>query len=42
MISWWPFPNFGAQCIIDSGMGDPMGYVDTDLNPEGPELTTST
>ncbi len=23
-------PNFGAQCIIDSGMGDPMGYVDTD------------
>ncbi len=25
-------PNFGAQCIIDSGMGDPMGYVDTDHN----------
>jgi sulfide:quinone oxidoreductase len=25
-------PNFGAQCIIDSGMGDPMGYVDTDIN----------
>lgn len=23
-------PNFGAQCIIDSQMGDPMGYVDTD------------
>ena len=23
-------PNFGAQCIIDSGMGDPMGYVETD------------
>lgn len=23
-------PNFGAQCIIDSSMGDPMGYVDTD------------
>jgi sulfide:quinone oxidoreductase len=23
-------PNFGAQIIIDSGMGDPMGYVDTD------------
>jgi sulfide:quinone oxidoreductase len=23
-------PNFGAQCIIDSGLGDPMGYVDTD------------
>jgi sulfide:quinone oxidoreductase len=23
-------PNFGAQCIIDSDMGDPMGYVDTD------------
>jgi sulfide:quinone oxidoreductase len=23
-------PNFGAQPIIDSGMGDPMGYVDTD------------
>jgi sulfide:quinone oxidoreductase len=23
-------PNFGAQCIIDSGMGDPMGYMDTD------------
>ncbi len=23
-------PNFGAQCIIDSNMGDPMGYVDTD------------
>jgi len=23
-------PNFGAQCIIDSRMGDPMGYVDTD------------
>jgi sulfide:quinone oxidoreductase len=25
-------PNFGAQCIIDSNMGDPMGYVDTDHN----------
>ncbi len=25
-------PNFGAKCIIDSGMGDPMGYVDTDHN----------
>jgi sulfide:quinone oxidoreductase len=25
-------PNFGAQCIINSGMGDPMGYVDTDHN----------
>jgi len=25
-------PNFGAQSIIDSGMGDPMGYVDTDHN----------
>jgi len=25
-------PNFGAQCIIDSGLGDPMGYVDTDHN----------
>jgi sulfide:quinone oxidoreductase len=25
-------PNFGAQCIIDSGMGDAMGYVDTDHN----------
>ncbi len=25
-------PNFGAQPIIDSGMGDPMGYVDTDHN----------
>ena len=25
-------PNFGAQCIIDSDMGDPMGYVDTDHN----------
>ena len=24
-------PNFGAQCIIDSGMGDPMGYVETDI-----------
>jgi sulfide:quinone oxidoreductase len=23
-------PNFGQQCIIDSGMGDAMGYVDTD------------
>jgi len=23
-------PNFGAQCIRDSEMGDPMGYVDTD------------
>ncbi len=23
-------PNFGAQCIIDSAMGDPMGYMDTD------------
>jgi len=25
-------PNFGAQCIRDSNMGDPMGYVDTDHN----------
>lgn len=25
-------PNFGAQCIIESGMGDPMGYMDTDHN----------
>jgi sulfide:quinone oxidoreductase len=25
-------PNFGSQVIIDSGMGDPMGYVDTDHN----------
>ena len=25
-------PNFGAQIIIDSGMGNPMGYVDTDHN----------
>jgi sulfide:quinone oxidoreductase len=25
-------PNFGAQVIIDSDMGDPMGYVDTDHN----------
>lgn len=25
-------PNFGAQCIMDSAMGDPMGYVDTDHN----------
>lgn len=25
-------PNFGAQYIIDSDMGDPMGYVDTDHN----------
>jgi sulfide:quinone oxidoreductase len=25
-------PNFGAQVIIDSGMGDPMGYVETDHN----------
>lgn len=23
-------PNFGAQCLIDSDMGDPMGYVETD------------
>ncbi len=23
-------PNFGAQFIIDSDLGDPMGYVDTD------------
>jgi sulfide:quinone oxidoreductase len=23
-------PNFGAQFIEDSGMGDPMCYVDTD------------
>lgn len=23
-------PNFGAQIIMDSVMGDPMGYVDTD------------
>jgi sulfide:quinone oxidoreductase len=25
-------PNFGAQCIIYSDMGDPMGYVETDHN----------
>jgi sulfide:quinone oxidoreductase len=25
-------PNFGAQCLIDSGMTDPMGYVETDHN----------
>jgi sulfide:quinone oxidoreductase len=25
-------PNFGAQFIIDSDMGDPMGYVETDVN----------
>jgi sulfide:quinone oxidoreductase len=25
-------PNFGAQVIMDSGMGDPMGYVETDHN----------
>ena len=25
-------PNFGSQCIIDSDMGDPMGYVETDHN----------
>jgi sulfide:quinone oxidoreductase len=25
-------PNFGAQCLIDSDMGDPMGYMDTDNN----------
>jgi len=25
-------PNFGAQCIIDSDMGDPLGFVDTDHN----------
>jgi sulfide:quinone oxidoreductase len=25
-------PNFGAQCIINSEMGDPMGYVETDLH----------
>ncbi len=25
-------PNLGAQCIIDSNMGDPMGYVETDNN----------
>jgi sulfide:quinone oxidoreductase len=23
-------PNFGAQVIIDSGLGDPMGYIETD------------
>ena len=23
-------PNFGAQCLIDSGLGDPMGYMETD------------
>jgi len=23
-------PNFGSQVIIDSGMGDPLGYVNTD------------
>lgn len=23
-------PNFGQEVIIDSGMGDPMGYVETD------------
>jgi len=25
-------PNFGAQCIIDSDIGDPMGYMETDHN----------
>jgi len=25
-------PNFGAQCIMDSNMGDPMGYMETDIN----------
>ncbi len=25
-------PNFGAQVIMDSGLGDPMGYVDTNHN----------
>jgi sulfide:quinone oxidoreductase len=25
-------PNFGAKVIMDSDMGDPMGYVETDLN----------
>jgi sulfide:quinone oxidoreductase len=25
-------PNFGAQVIIDSGLGDPMGYMETDHN----------
>jgi sulfide:quinone oxidoreductase len=25
-------PNFGAQVIIDSDLGDPMGYVETDHN----------
>jgi sulfide:quinone oxidoreductase len=23
-------PNFGAQCIIDSNMGDALGYMETD------------
>lgn len=23
-------PNLGAKCIEDSGIGDPMGYIDTD------------
>ena len=23
-------PNFGAQVVEDSGLGDPMGYIDTD------------
>jgi sulfide:quinone oxidoreductase len=25
-------PNFGAQVIMDSGIGDPMGYMETDNN----------
>ena len=30
---WCPFPpTSGPNVIIDSGMGDPMGYVETDLN----------
>jgi sulfide:quinone oxidoreductase len=23
-------PNFGAQCIMESGLGDPMGFIETD------------
>lgn len=25
-------PNFGAKCLLDSEMTDPMGYVETDLH----------
>ena len=33
-------PNFGSQCIIDSGMGDPLGFVDTDHNTLRPRITS--